>query len=118
MEPTLQRAATTIHHHPPSTTSMKTLTSASLLLLLCALYPTSATRASNTPDLCCFRFYDGRIPLAQVVSFNRTDSGCPTEAVIFLTRKHKQICMEASNKWAMNIINQLSKNSTIKETQN
>uniref|UniRef100_A0A3P8NNY4 Chemokine interleukin-8-like domain-containing protein n=1 Tax=Astatotilapia calliptera TaxID=8154 RepID=A0A3P8NNY4_ASTCA len=42
----------------------------------------SNCKAMITPDSCCFRFFDKRIPKANIVSIVKTHSQCPTPAFV------------------------------------
>uniref|UniRef100_A0A3B4F4Q4 Chemokine interleukin-8-like domain-containing protein n=1 Tax=Pundamilia nyererei TaxID=303518 RepID=A0A3B4F4Q4_9CICH len=43
----------------------------------------------NTPDSCCFRFFDKRIPKANIVSIVKTHRQCPTPA--FETKRSRKL---------------------------
>uniref|UniRef100_A0A669F1H3 Chemokine interleukin-8-like domain-containing protein n=1 Tax=Oreochromis niloticus TaxID=8128 RepID=A0A669F1H3_ORENI len=41
-----------------------------------------AAKAVNSPDFCCFEFFDKRIPKAHIVSIVKTHSQCSTPAFV------------------------------------
>ncbi|XP_036423833.1 C-C motif chemokine 17-like [Colossoma macropomum] len=62
---------------------MRTLSALLMVLLLCSLQQVcSGTEGSNTPKKCCFKFAKVKIPLMRIISYSRTSSNCPKEAVM------------------------------------
>uniref|UniRef100_A0A3B4F0S2 Chemokine interleukin-8-like domain-containing protein n=1 Tax=Pundamilia nyererei TaxID=303518 RepID=A0A3B4F0S2_9CICH len=53
--------------------------------------------AVNSPDFCCFDFFDKRIPKANIVSINKTHSQCSTPA---FTPK-RLFCVKQDEDWAV-----------------
>lgn len=39
-------------------------------------------KAVNSPEVCCFEFFDKRIPKVNIVSINKTHSQCSTPAFV------------------------------------
>ncbi|XP_005751250.1 C-C motif chemokine 3-like isoform X2 [Pundamilia nyererei] len=80
---------------------MKTLSlTAGLLLMVFAVYPSDASKAVNSPDFCCFDFFDKRIPKANIVSINKTHSQCSTPAFVIETPK-RLFCVKQDEDWAV-----------------
>uniref|UniRef100_A0A3Q4GGK3 Chemokine interleukin-8-like domain-containing protein n=1 Tax=Neolamprologus brichardi TaxID=32507 RepID=A0A3Q4GGK3_NEOBR len=52
----------------------------SLLLVLVNSCFSVTAKAVNSPDFCCFRFFDKRIPKANIVSIVKTHRKCLTPA--------------------------------------
>uniref|UniRef100_A0A3P8NP86 Chemokine interleukin-8-like domain-containing protein n=1 Tax=Astatotilapia calliptera TaxID=8154 RepID=A0A3P8NP86_ASTCA len=57
-------------------------------------------KAVNSPDLCCFEFFDKRIPKANIVSINKTHSQCSTPAFVIETPK-RLFCVKQDEDWAV-----------------
>ncbi|XP_026028377.1 C-C motif chemokine 3-like isoform X1 [Astatotilapia calliptera] len=83
---------------------MKTLSlTVGLLLVLFTVYHSDACsncKAMITPDSCCFRFFDKRIPKANIVSIVKTHSQCPTPAFVIKTPRGL-FCVKQTAEWAM-----------------
>ncbi|XP_039471234.1 C-C motif chemokine 3-like isoform X3 [Oreochromis aureus] len=78
---------------------MKTLslTVGLLLVLFTAYY--DASKAVNSPDFCCFEFFDKRIPKANIVNITKTHSQCSTPAFVIETPRG-EYCVRQTVKWA------------------
>ncbi|XP_030635003.1 C-C motif chemokine 36.1 [Chanos chanos] len=68
------------------------------LLTSCLLSSTIANYA-NQPAECCFKFYEKRIPVNALKSYEDTRSDCPRAGVIFVTQKNFRICADPGFKW-------------------
>ncbi|XP_013121090.2 C-C motif chemokine 3 [Oreochromis niloticus] len=87
-------------HQVYSEVNMKTLslTVGLLLVLFTAYY--DASKAVNSPDFCCFEFFDKRIPKAHIVNITKTHSQCSTPAFVVETPK-RLLCVKQSEDWAL-----------------
>uniref|UniRef100_A0A3Q2VG07 Chemokine interleukin-8-like domain-containing protein n=1 Tax=Haplochromis burtoni TaxID=8153 RepID=A0A3Q2VG07_HAPBU len=72
----------------------------SLLLVLVNSCFSVTAKAVNSPDSCCFRFFDKRIPKANIVSIVKTHRQCPTPAFVIET-PIRLFCVKQTAEWAM-----------------
>ncbi|CAI5668120.1 C-C motif chemokine 5 [Oreochromis niloticus] len=83
---------------------MKTLSlTVGLLLVLFTVYYCDASPSGMglvPPDLCCFKFFDKRIPKVHILSIRKTHSKCLTEAFVINTPRG-DYCVRQSDDWAM-----------------
>ncbi|XP_039892656.1 C-C motif chemokine 3-like isoform X2 [Simochromis diagramma] len=80
---------------------MKTLSlTVGLLLVLFTVHHSDTSKAVNSPDFCCFEFFDKRIPKANIVSINKTHSQCSTPAFVIETPK-RLFCVKQDEEWAV-----------------
>ncbi|XP_039470292.1 C-C motif chemokine 3-like [Oreochromis aureus] len=80
---------------------MKTLSlTVGLLLVLFTVYHSDASKAVISPDLCCFHFFDKRIPKENIVSIVKTHSQCSTPAFVIKTPR-RLFCVKQTAEWAM-----------------
>ncbi|XP_051740187.1 monocyte chemotactic protein 1B [Ctenopharyngodon idella] len=89
---------------------MRNLMSLLLLLLFCSIQLTSSGPiALEALPTCCFEFSDSKIPLKRVVSYYRTSSSCPTQAIVFRTVIGREICVHPTTPWVKDHIAEVNK---------
>ncbi|XP_066569964.1 C-C motif chemokine 7-like [Amia ocellicauda] len=94
---------------------MNSLTFALILALLCTLsHYSSATSASNISDKCCTEFTHKVIPKKMIVSYQKTNSNCPKDGVIFKTLKRGEVCVDPAVKWVKACMEHLDSQTTVK----
>ncbi|XP_040856306.1 C-C motif chemokine 8-like [Ochotona curzoniae] len=89
-------------------------------VLLCLLLAVAAlsSQASALPGTsqpqatCCFSVAHMKIPLKRLTSFERVTGPCPTEAVIFQTKRGRKICADPKQKWVQDAMRHLVQNTT------
>ncbi|XP_052615595.1 C-C motif chemokine 4-like isoform X1 [Peromyscus californicus insignis] len=84
----------------------------SLLLVMAAFWAPalSAPIGSDPPTSCCFSYTTRKIPRNFVTDYYETSSLCSKPAVVFLTRKGKQVCADPSQPWVNEYVNDLELN--------
>ncbi|XP_048064058.1 C-C motif chemokine 13-like [Megalobrama amblycephala] len=82
-----------------------------VLFTFCSL---ARSEYSHGPDKCCFSFSNVRIPVKQVESYHITHYQCHNRGIIFITKAHKEICADPTEKWVQGLKN-LVKARTSKE---
>ncbi|XDV21360.1 hypothetical protein PO909_026469 [Leuciscus waleckii] len=90
-------------------------TSTVTLLVITAVLWGNIEAFSDIAVDCCLTTKDTRIPIKIVESYfhQSTDSGCPIEATIFITKKGKKLCAPPEkNGWISKIISHLDKKKT------
>ncbi|XP_078539688.1 C-C motif chemokine 4-like [Lissotriton helveticus] len=87
------------------------LAAASLLLLaaFCSEVLTAPTGA-DVPTSCCFSYASRKIPQSHVQDYFFTSSQCSMPAVIFITRRGRQVCADPENTWVQDYVNHLELN--------
>ncbi|KAM4899896.1 C-C motif chemokine 3-like [Sylvia borin] len=53
----------------------------------------------GTKDICCFSTISRPIPRSMILSAYRINNSCPMEAVVVVTRKGKQVCVDPKARW-------------------
>ncbi|KAK2841705.1 hypothetical protein Q5P01_011905 [Channa striata] len=84
---------------------MKTLCFTAGLLLLITLYScTAMPHGPNavSPGSCCFRFFNKKIPLPEIISITETHRRCSEKGFVFNTPRGK-ICVSQSLEWARKV---------------
>ncbi|XP_059933338.1 monocyte chemotactic protein 1B-like [Gadus macrocephalus] len=81
------------------------------LLLLCIFGSTlvSLTVANNGigPDSCCFLYYERKVQLAKIRSYEFTDGRCSKPAVILQTIGNVRICVDPEAAWVQSAMTRL-----------
>ncbi|XP_026016300.1 eotaxin-like [Maylandia zebra] len=90
---------------------MKTAQFLLLCILGAALLPAVNCNNANGPDTCCFKLYPGRIQANLIKSYRLTDHRCPKSAIIFITKKSRSVCVDASASWTQRIMKRLDQSS-------
>ncbi|XP_029470387.1 C-C motif chemokine 5-like [Rhinatrema bivittatum] len=69
----------------------------------------SAPAGSDTTS-CCFGYTPRQIPRSHVQEYYYTSSRCSQPAVVFVTRKKREICTNPEIKWVQDYVNYLEMN--------
>ncbi|KAM4845079.1 C-C motif chemokine 5 [Thomomys bottae] len=72
---------------------------------LCTTASASPYASDTTP--CCFAYISRPLPLTHVQEYFYTSSKCSNLAVVFVTRKNRQVCANPEKKWVRQYINSL-----------
>ncbi|XP_058532337.1 C-C motif chemokine 8 [Ochotona princeps] len=92
--------------------------SAVLLYLLLAVAAVSSQAlalpgTSQPQATCCISFALMKIPLKRLASYERVTGACPKEAVIFQTKRGRNICADPKQKWVQDTMRHLDQNTTL-----
>ncbi|KAG9338091.1 hypothetical protein JZ751_027062 [Albula glossodonta] len=63
-------------------------------VLLCLHHISAQPAALHAPTDCCFVFFKGKIPSANIMTVNKIDSNCPKPGFIVTTVKNKRFCLD------------------------
>ncbi|XP_027717947.1 C-C motif chemokine 4-like [Vombatus ursinus] len=70
-----------------------------LVVMAFSSLASSAPMGSNTPTSCCFSYVSQQIPRKFVTDYYETSSLCSQSAVVFKTKKGRQMCANPSDDW-------------------
>ncbi|EHB04334.1 C-C motif chemokine 4 [Heterocephalus glaber] len=70
----------------------------------------SAPMGSDPPTACCFSYTQRKLPRNVVTDYYETSSLCSQPAVVFQTRKGKQVCANLSEPWVQEYVEYLELN--------
>ncbi|XP_055476465.1 C-C motif chemokine 5 [Psammomys obesus] len=89
--------------------SVAALTAILTAAALCAHASASPYGSDTTP--CCFTYHSVQLPRDHVKEYFYTSSKCSNLAVVFVTRRNRQVCANPKKKWVREYINYLEMNS-------
>ncbi|KAM9370488.1 C-C motif chemokine 5-like [Phaethornis superciliosus] len=78
------------------------------IILVSALFP-QASPAPLGADaaVCCFSYISRKLPQSHVRDYFYTSSKCSQAAVVFVTRKARQVCADPDARWVKEYVNVL-----------
>uniref|UniRef100_A0A7N4NQV3 C-C motif chemokine n=1 Tax=Sarcophilus harrisii TaxID=9305 RepID=A0A7N4NQV3_SARHA len=80
----------------------------SILMVMAFNFPESSAITSSTdPGTCCFNYAKNQIPREIVIHFYETNSHCPQQGVVFVTKRNRSICADPQDAWVQNYANDL-----------
>ncbi|XP_049646446.1 C-C motif chemokine 5 [Suncus etruscus] len=71
---------------------------------------TSASPYASDTTPCCFGYINRSLPQAHVREYFYTSSKCSLPAVVFVTRRKRQVCANPEDKWVRKYINSMEMN--------
>ncbi|PKK19000.1 C-C motif chemokine 5, transcript variant X2 [Columba livia] len=82
-----------------------------IILLAAALFP----QASPAPigadtTVCCFSYTSRKLPQSHVKDYFYTSSKCSQPAVVFVTRKSREVCANPEEDWVQEYMSDLELN--------
>ncbi|XP_008940054.1 PREDICTED: C-C motif chemokine 4 homolog isoform X1 [Merops nubicus] len=87
--------------------------SVAALTILVAVFchqSSAAPLGSDPPISCCFTYTARQLPRSFVEEYYETSSQCPHPAVIFITRRGRQVCANPEQEWVQEYMNDLELN--------
>ncbi|XP_024065856.2 C-C motif chemokine 5-like [Terrapene carolina triunguis] len=92
--------------HPSPNSNMK-VSMAALAVLLIAAFCSQASSAPHGSDttVCCFSYTTRKLPQSHLKEYFYTSGKCSQPAVVFVTRKDKQVCANPDTKWVKEYVN-------------
>ncbi|KAM9596309.1 C-C motif chemokine 4-like [Trichechus inunguis] len=84
----------------------------SLLVLVAAFCSPalSAQMGSDPPTACCFSYNLRKLPRSFVIDYYETSSLCPKPAVVFQTKRGREVCADPSEPWVQEYMDDLELN--------
>ncbi|XP_069470869.1 C-C motif chemokine 4-like [Ambystoma mexicanum] len=70
----------------------------------------AAPAGSGAPTSCCFTYAPRKIPQDNVQDYFYTSSQCSKPAVIFVTKRGRELCADPEQTWVQSHINYLELN--------
>nr|AGK84717.1 CC chemokine SCYA115 [Ictalurus punctatus] len=75
-----------------------------VVVLLSAVTFTEGMRFTGTKNVCCYSFHPCPLKAIMVTSYSQTSPQCTKQAVLFRTRKGKDVCAKPTDAWVKELI--------------
>ncbi|NXT95372.1 CCL4 protein, partial [Anhinga rufa] len=63
----------------------------------------------NLP-ICCFSYANQKLPWKLIVRYYNTSTSCTLPAIVFITKKGRQVCANPSDTWVQSYLQNLKQN--------
>ncbi|NWW11547.1 CCL4 protein, partial [Oreocharis arfaki] len=70
----------------------------------------AAPLGSDPPTSCCFSYVSRQLTRSFVNDYYETNSQCSQPAVVFITRKGREVCANPMEDWVQQYVNELELN--------
>ncbi|NXG60668.1 CCL4 protein, partial [Hemiprocne comata] len=70
----------------------------------------TAPIGSDPPTSCCFSYTSRQLPRSFVVEYYETNSQCSQPAVVFVTKKGREVCANPEQSWVQEYVSDLELN--------
>ncbi|XP_068945298.1 C-C motif chemokine 4-like [Petaurus breviceps papuanus] len=81
-----------------------------LVVMAFSSLASSAPMGSDPPTSCCFSYVSQQISRKFVTDYYETSSLCSQPAVVFLTKRGRQVCANPRDEWVQTYIDDLELN--------
>ncbi|XP_036623530.1 C-C motif chemokine 4-like [Trichosurus vulpecula] len=81
-----------------------------LLIMAFSSLASSAPLGSDPPTSCCFSYVSQQFPRKFVTDYYETSSLCSQPAVVFQTKRGRQVCANPSDAWVQSYVEDLELN--------
>ncbi|XP_036623523.1 C-C motif chemokine 4-like [Trichosurus vulpecula] len=81
-----------------------------LLIMAFSSLASSAPIGSDPPTSCCFSYVSQQFPRKFVTDYFETSSLCSQPAVVFQTKRGRQVCANPSDAWVQSYVEDLELN--------
>ncbi|NWI93612.1 CCL4 protein, partial [Pitta sordida] len=90
---------------------MKVSVAALAILVAAFCYQSSAAPlGSDPPTSCCFSYTARQLPQSFVMDYYETNSQCSKPAVVFITKRGREVCADPEQEWVQKYMNDLELN--------
>ncbi|XP_072500998.1 C-C motif chemokine 4-like [Notamacropus eugenii] len=81
-----------------------------LIVMAFSSLASSAPMGSDPPTSCCFTYVSQQFPRKFVTDYYETSSLCSQPAVVFLTKRGRQVCANPRDDWVQTYMDDLELN--------
>ncbi|KFP87499.1 PREDICTED: C-C motif chemokine 4-like [Acanthisitta chloris] len=81
-----------------------------LLLLAASFSQTLCGPDGSNRPVCCFSYTQHKLPQNLILRHYSTSTSCPKAAIVFITKKGRQVCANPSDTWVQSYLQSLKQN--------
>ncbi|NWU97933.1 CCL4 protein, partial [Upupa epops] len=81
-----------------------------LLLIAASCYQTFSGPVGSDLSTCCFSYAQQKLPRRLIQRHYSTSTSCTLPAIVFITKKGRQVCANPSDTWVQSYLQNLKQN--------
>ncbi|NXK46786.1 CCL4 protein, partial [Chauna torquata] len=81
-----------------------------LLLIAASCSQTSSAPVGPDHPSCCFSYTSRKLPQRLVLRYYSTSTSCSLPAVVFITKKGREVCANPSDAWVQSYLQNVKQN--------
>ncbi|XP_009938635.2 C-C motif chemokine 4 [Opisthocomus hoazin] len=81
-----------------------------LLLIAASWSQTFSGPVGSDHPICCFSYTQHKLPQKLVLRYYSTSTSCSLPAIVFITKKGRQVCANPSASWVQGYLQNLKQN--------
>ncbi|XP_068271446.1 C-C motif chemokine 4-like [Nyctibius grandis] len=81
-----------------------------LLLIAASCSRTFSGPVGSDVPTCCFSYTHHRLPQRLILRYYSTSTSCTLPAIMFITKKGRQVCANPNDAWVQSYLQKLKKN--------
>ncbi|KAM6118657.1 C-C motif chemokine 4-like [Phoenicopterus ruber ruber] len=81
-----------------------------LLLIAASCSQTFSGPAGSDLPICCLSYAQHKLPRKLILRYYSTSTSCSRPAVVFITKKGRQVCANPSDTWVQSYLQNLKQN--------
>ncbi|NXA09833.1 CCL4 protein, partial [Sapayoa aenigma] len=81
-----------------------------LLLIAASFSQTFSGPVGSDLPICCFKYTRQELPWDRIRHHYSTSTSCPRPAIVFITKKGRQVCANPSDTWVQKYLQSLKQN--------
>ncbi|NXP11233.1 CCL4 protein, partial [Thinocorus orbignyianus] len=80
------------------------------LLIVASCSPTFSGPVGSDLPICCFSYTSQKLPRRLIQRLYSTSTSCTLPAIVFITKKGRQVCANPSDTWVQGYLQNLKQN--------
>ncbi|NXN48846.1 CCL4 protein, partial [Rynchops niger] len=81
-----------------------------LLLIAASCSQTFSGPVGSDLPICCFSYTQHKFPQRRILRYYSTSTSCALPAIVFITKKGRQVCANPSDTWVQSYLQNLKQN--------
>ncbi|NWS77639.1 CCL4 protein, partial [Crotophaga sulcirostris] len=81
-----------------------------LLLIAASCFQTFAGPVGSDHPVCCFSHTRHKLPQKLILHYYSTSTNCTLPAIVFITKRGRQVCANPSDTWVQSYLQNLKQN--------